>query len=374
MLKRLVITLMAIGAIFVGIFGWKARMDKKAEAMMKAPRPAVAVTATSAKEETWRPVLDAVGSLRAVAGVHVTSELAGKVVGIHFESGQAVKKGDLLVQLNDAPERALREQYRAAMSLAELELARAERLVVSRAISVQDRDRSKSARDQARAQMTAQEAVIAQKAIRAPFSGILGIRLVDLGQYVNPGSEVVTLQALDPIYADYALPQQELPHVHVGQAVSVRVDAYPGKSFPGKITAINPEVNPATRNFSLRATLDNPNLLLRPGMFAHASTALEEREKVITLPQAAVTFSPYGSTIFVLEEKETPEGKKAMVAGMRFVIPGEARGDQVEIKKGVKPGEMVVTSGQMKLRQGTVVTINNEVAPSDSPNPQVPEG
>jgi membrane fusion protein (multidrug efflux system) len=373
MAKRAIITLLAIGVIFVIIFGWKRFMDQQITKALSRPRPPVAVSTTTAKKEVWSPTLKAVGSLRAISGVRVTTELAGKVVGLHFESGQKVQKGALLVQLNDAPEQAMREQLKAALSLAAIELQRAERLVQKHAISEQQRDQAQSTYDQTKAQLLNQESIIAMKAIRAPFSGFIGLRLVDLGQYLNPGNEVATLQTLDPIYVDFTLPQQYLANVHDGQPITIVVDAYPGEQFPGKISAINPEVDAATRNFSVRATLSNADLKLRPGMFSDVFVDLKAKEDVITLPQAAVTFSPYGSTIYVVQEEKQEDGSTALVAAMRFVTPGQTRGDQVEILKGVKAGEVVVTAGQMKLQQGSKVTISNTIKPSENPNPQVPE-
>ena len=373
MARRAIITLVIIGLIFGVIFGYKRFVDQQIGKALSRPRPPVAVSTTTARKEVWSPSLKAVGSLRAVSGVRVTTELPGKVVGLHFESGQKVQKGDLLVQLNDAPERAMREQLKAALSLATIDLQRAERLVKTHAISEQQRDQAQSTFDQTKAQLLNQEAIIAMKAIRAPFSGFIGLRLVDLGQYLNPGNEVATLQTLDPIYVDFALPQQHLAKVHDDQPVTVVVDAYPGEQFPGKISAIDPEIDSATRNFALRATLPNPDLKLRPGMFSDVLVDLKAKEDVITLPQAAVTFSPYGSTIYVVQEEKQENGSTALVATMRFVTPGDTRGDQVEILKGVKAGEVVVTAGQMKLQQGSKLTINNTIKPSESPNPQVPE-
>jgi membrane fusion protein (multidrug efflux system) len=227
---------------------------------------------------------------------------------LHFQSGQKLNKGDLLVQLNDAPERAMREQLRAALSLAQIELQRAERLVKSHAISEQQRDQAQSTYDQTKAQLLNQEAIIAMKAIRAPFSGFIGLRLVGLGQYLNPGNEVATLQTLDPIYVDFTLPQRFLAQSHENQDITLTVDAYPCVHFPGKISAINPEVDAATRNFALRATLPNTDLKLRPGMFGRVLIQLPAKVDVITLPQSAVTFSPYGSTAFVLKEEKREDG------------------------------------------------------------------
>jgi len=234
MAKRAIITLLAIGFIFVIIFGYKRFVDQQISKVLSRPRPPVAVSTTTAKKEVWSPTLKAVGSLRAISGVRVTTEMAGKVVGLYFESGQKVQKGDLLVQLNDAPERAMREQLKAALSLADIELQRAERLVQKHAISEQQRDQAKSTYDQTKAQLLNQEAIIAMKAIRAPFSGFIGLRLIDLGQYLNPGNEVATLQTLDPIYVDFTLPQQYLAKVHDGQPITIVVDAYPEEHFPGK--------------------------------------------------------------------------------------------------------------------------------------------
>jgi membrane fusion protein (multidrug efflux system) len=302
----------------------------------------------------------------------VTTELAGQVVGIHFDSGQAARKGQLLVQLNDAVEQAELRRLEAQLILDRISLERSLRLVKSHAIPQSQVDMDQSHFDQTNAQIANQKALIAKKAIRAPFDGMLGIRQVDLGQYLAPGTAVVPLQALNPIYVDFALPQQTLPLVAVDQKVQVTTDAFPGQDFEGKIEAINPEVDVETRNYMIRALLSNEKHILHPGLFAEVTVRLPETRQIVTVPQTAVTYNPYGEFVYVVEEEQSAGGANQRVARQRFVKVGERRGDQVAIMHGIKPGEQVVVAGQVKLKEGSVVQINNSVLPSNNPQPSLP--
>lgn len=370
---RMFIALGLMGGLLFGVAHFKGlRKDMIQQVMAKMAQQPTIVAALPAEESTWEARLQAVGSLRAIQGVDVTTELAGQVVGIHFDSGQAARKGQLLVQLNDAVEQAELRRLEAQLILDRISLERSLRLVKSHAIPQSRVDTDQSHFDQTNAQIANQKALIAKKAIRAPFDGMLGIRQVDLGQYLAPGTAVVTLQALQPIYVDFALPQQTLPIVAVGQKVRVTTDAFPGQDFEGKIEAINPEVDTATRNYMIRALLHNEKLVLRPGLFAEVTVRLPQTRQIVTVPQTAIAYNPYGELVFVVEEQQTKGGAKELVAKQRFVKVGERRGDQVAVLRGIKPGEQVVVAGQIKLKEGSVVQINNTVLPPNDPQPKLP--
>ena len=373
LMVRMLIALALMGGLLFSVAYFKGlRKDMIQQTMAKMAQQPTIVAALPAEESTWEARLQAVGSLRAIQGVNVTTELAGQVVGIYFESGQPAKKGQLLVQLNDAVEQAELRRLEAQLILDRISLERSLRLVKSHAIPQSQVDTDQSHFDQTNAQIANQKALIAKKAIRAPFDGMLGIRQVDLGQYLAPGTAVVTLQALHPIYVDFALPQQTMPLVATGQKVHVTTDAFPGQGFEGKIEAINPEVDTATRNYMIRALLSNEKLVLRPGLFAEVTVRLPQTRQIVTVPQTAITYNPYGELVFVVEEQQTKEGTKQLIAKQRFVKVGERRGDQVAVMSGLKPGEQVVVAGQVKLKEGSVVQINNAVLPSNNPQPSLP--
>lgn len=329
------------------------------------------VSATKATLEDWQPQLDAVGSLRAVKGVDISNELAGMVDQIRFNSGDDVKEGDLLITLRSEDDAAKLASLQAAEKLAEINFNRDKKQLSAQAVSeaVVDADAAQLA--STRAQVTEQKAIVDKKSIHAPFAGHLGIRNIDVGQYLNPGTAIVTLQQLDPIYLDFYLPQQSLAQVQTGQVIHAHSDTYPGRSFEGKIIAINPKVDTATRNVQIRAEIPNPGRALLPGMYATASINAGETARMLTLPQTAITYNPYGNTVFILDEKgKDDKGNPQLEAHQTFVNVGETRGDQVQITKGLKEGDMVVTSGQMKLQNGTQVLIDNSLAPKDDENPQ----
>ena len=331
--------------------------------------PPESVTTMVATEEEWSPVLRAVGSTAAVQGVTVSTDLPGIVQRIDFESGQSVKAGDLLVQLDVSQEQAQLNSADAQMRLAAANLKRQENLLKSRVSSQADFDTAKAEYDKAVARVQEVKALMDKKTIRAPFSGVLGIRLVNLGQYLQNGAQVAPLQALDPIYVNFWLPQQHLEEVSAGQAVRVRVDGLSNVDFAGKINAVDAVVDEATRNVRVQATLANPNGLLRPGMFVSAEVPLPERRRHVILPGTSVQFAPYGNTVYVVEEMQNPEGKAYKGVRQQVVKVGETRGDRVAIVSGLKPGEEVVTSGVFKLRQGSAVEVNNSIQPSDSETP-----
>jgi membrane fusion protein (multidrug efflux system) len=373
MAKRMILMLLAMGLLVGGILGYKLfgrYMMNKIMAAQKPPPAAVSIT--EARELTWEPTLHAVGSFAAVQGIVVNAQLDGAITRVAFESGATVKAGDLLVQQDIAAEEAQLASAEAAAVLARLSLDRAKELRAQSTNAQADLDTATAAFQQTQANVTATRVVIDKKTIRAPFDGRLGIRQVSLGQFLRSGAAVVALQMLDPIYINFALPQQEVAHVAVGQLLRVSVDAYPGEVFAGTVNALNPNVDDATRNFQIQATLKNPDGRLRPGMFGSVEVQLPAVAKVITLPLSAIVYNPYGNAIYVVEGQGKAGGE--LTVRQQFVQTGATRGDQVAVTKGVKPGDVVVTAGQLKLRNGGSVVINNKVLPSDSaiPTPDHP--
>ena len=375
MTKRMVIMLIIIGVIFGGIFGYlgfRSYMMKKY--MSSAAAPAVTVSAVTAVTGEWQPQISAVGSLRAVRGVEVANEIAGLVQSVHFKSGDSVAAGQLLVQLNADSDIAQLQTLTAARELSQSIYERNKQQFLAQAISKASLDADASDLKVKQAQVAQQEAIVSKRTIRAPFAGRLGISLVNPGQYLNPGDKIVTLQALDSIYVDFYLPQQELSRVSSGQAVVVSTDTYPDKKFNGKISAINPKVDPQTRNVQIEARIANPRHELLPGMYATIKIQAGAAKRYLTIPRTAVTFNPYGENIYIVEEKgATKDGKPSLFVRQTFVTLGPARGDQVAILKGVKEGERIVTSGQLKLKSGSPVVINNQVQPASDANPSPAE-
>jgi membrane fusion protein (multidrug efflux system) len=361
--------LLAMALIIGGILGYKLfgrYMMARAMAEQKPP-PAVVSTA-KARELTWQPTLHAVGSFAAVQGVVVSAQLDGAVTQIAFESGAPVKEGDLLVQQDISTEQAQLAGAEAAAALTRLSFDRAKELRTQGTNTQADLDTATAAFQQAQANVAVIKAAIGKKTICAPFAGRLGIRQVNLGEFLRSGAAIVPLQALDPVYLDFALPQQQAARIDVGQPVRVTVDAYPDEVFTGTVNALNPNVDDATRNFQVQATLKNAEGKLRPGMFSSVEVQLPVAEKVITVPLSAIVYNPYGNGVYVVEkpEKDGP----GLVVRQQFVQTGATRGDQVAITKGVKAGDIVVTAGQLKLRNGASIVVNNTIVPSDSATPQ----
>ncbi len=356
MVKRLIFVLVGLAILFGGIFGWKFFQMGQMAARMSAPQPPAVIAADSVQRETWQPNLSAVGSLVATQGVFIANEIAGLVKSIHFESGQQVAAGDLLVQLDDDVDRAELAGLVAAQRLAELTYERAARLVKEKSVSRSDYDQAKAALDGAAALVHSKQASIRKKAIRAPFAGELGIRSVDLGQYLAPGSQIVSLQSLDPIFVDFSLPERDLAQVALGQTVDVAVQAYPEQRFSGVISAVSPRIDAGTRSVKIRATLANTEQRLRPGMFAQVRTMLPARVDVLTLPERAITYNPYGNSVFVIEEKDDQ-----LLVQRRQVETGELRAGRIEILQGLEEGDRVVSAGHNKLRNGQSVQIDNSV-------------
>jgi membrane fusion protein (multidrug efflux system) len=367
----MLLMLVLVGLVFGGIFGFqafKAHMIRKFMAAQGLPPQTVSTTKAAYAE--WQPRFDAVGTLRAVRGADLAPEIAGIVTAIHFKSGDEVKAGAPLVDLNAAQEIAQLQALEAAAQLAGVNYARDSEQLKVKAVSQAVVDTDAANLKSARAQVADQQALIDKKRIRAPFAGRLGIRAIDLGQYVSPGTKLVTLQALDPILVDFSVPQSLLGRIAAGQDVSAKSDAFPGLRFDGKVLAIDAKVDPATRNVTVRASLHNPQHRLLPGMFATVEVHTGAAQRFLTLPQTAISYNPYGDTVYVVEEKgKGPEGKPRLVAQQRFVTTGATRGDQVAVLSGIKEGDTVVTAGQIKLRNGSPVVINNALQPLNNPAP-----
>ncbi len=381
MAKRMILMLVVMFAVLGVIFGsWAYKGIKMGKMMAAMKPPAVTVSAIEASEETWQPTIHAVGSLAAVHGVTLANELSGVVDKIAFESGSTVEKGALLVHLDTFSEEAELRSLQATVALSRQTLERAKQLREANVNAQSDLDSATSQYDQAVANADYLRSTIAKKNITAPFGGRVGIRQVDLGQFIPAGKSIVSLQALDPIYVNFTLPQQEVKTIKTGQKILVMVDTYPGETFSGEITAFDVKLDDATRSLQIQATLANADERLRPGMFASVDVLLPQQEKTITLPQTAIIYNPYGNAVYVVEQAQGKDGKPLadatgkpqLVARQQFVTIGTTRGDQVSIVSGVKLGDMIVTSGQLKLRNGAGVVIDNQVPVSNSPAPTPP--
>ena len=370
MIKRMVIMLIVIGLILGGIFGFQAfknRMIAAYLANLKAPSQTVS-TITAAMSP-WQTTLQSTGSFNAVQGASLSAQVQGIVQKIGFQDGQDVKNGDLIVQLLADQQIATLQQYQASAANAQIAYDRDSKLIKANTIAQSQVDSDLATWKAAQAQVASQQALIDQYSIRAPFDGHLGVRLVSLGQYLAAGTAVVTLQSLDPIQFDFSMPQQALSQLKVGQAVTATVDAYGNQTFDGKITAISPLVDSQSRNLTIRATFANPDRKLLPGMFGDVSVVVGEPQNYISLPQTAVTINPYGNVVYIVADKGNgSDGKPQLVANQKFVTTGQARGDQIAVTKGLNAGEVVVTSGQLKLNNGSPVIVNNAVQPSNDPN------
>lgn len=380
--KRMILMLVAALLIFGGVFGVKAVMNAGMNQFMdNMPQPASAVTAAIATKQRWSDDAEAVGTFVAINGTDVTTEAGGVVRSIEFEPGQPVRAGDVLVRLNTANEQATLKSLEAAARLASVQSNRWASLAKDQLVSKDEAQQRATNAATAQAQVDAQRALIAQKTIRAPFSGVLGIRKVNLGQFVSPGSPIVSLQQLDPIYLDFTLPEQQIGKVVEGTTIRARVDAIPGETFEGRITAVEPAVDPDTRNFTAQATLQNPDDALRPGTFAHVGFDLGGERDVVVIPQTAVSFNPYGNAVFVISKTRRKEGETDMqgkpltgdkfIVTQRFIKTGATRGDLVAVVDGLKPGERVATSGLLKLRNDAEVTIDETAKSAASADPDI---
>ena len=377
MFLRILLVLLFLAAMIGGLAFMKFQQIQGEMAMSSQPMPPSSVSAVEVEAMSWQPRLNAIGNVQAVQGVMVNNQVAGQVERILFESGDMVTAGQALVQLDTEVDEADLAGLVASLDLSETQLKRNQKLLKDRAVSQGDFDEISAQVSQAKAQVQSKQALIEKKTLRAPFDGQLGIRRVNLGQFLAAGSAIAELEALDPVYVDYSLPERHLAKLSPNQAVQIRVSAYPDRVFDGRITAISPAVDRQTRNVRIRALFQNPDRLLRPGMFAKVETLLPRKDRVMTLPRQAVTFNTYGDAVFVIEEqapKETGDQAQAgdqaeagaqprLVAQRRQIDTGDVRGDQVEVLDGLSEGERVVSAGQVKLRNGVeVVIVDDPVA------------
>ncbi len=374
MIKRLIIMLVAVGLVLGAVYGFQMLKTKLiAKALSDYAAAPQTVSTIKVAPQSWQPTLKAVGTLRASQGVDVSPEIPGIVETIAFESGQEVAAGTILLQLqvNDGPSRL--RQLQAMADLAEVTYQRDLRQFRDKVVSQATVDADLANLKSARAQVDAQQALLDEKVVRAPFAGRLGIRQVDRGQYLNPGTAIVTLQALDPMYVDFFMPQQALGQLALRQPVTVAVDAFPGQSFTGAISAINARVDTGTRNVQVRAAIGNPKSVLLPGMYATVEVVTGAPQSLLTIPQAAITFNAYGSTVYVLEDHgKDAAGKTKLLVHQAFIKTGATRGDQIVVLSGLTEGQSIVTAGQLKLFNDAAVVINNSVQPSNSATPTLP--
>jgi membrane fusion protein, multidrug efflux system len=368
--KPVIIAIALLIGICALVFGIKVLQIGK---MMGTPMvmPPTTVSSAVAKEEDWAPTLSAIGSVSAVQGAVVSTELGGVVAEVDFQNGGVAKKGDVLMRLDVSQEEALLRSAEAEAELARSDLERSRGLAVKKVISKAESDAAESKFNRLNAVVDQMRSSITKKTVVAPFDGQLGIRQVNVGQMINSGQQVVQLTALDKVYVDFALPQQTLPQLATGYETRVHADVLPGHDFKGNVTAINSMVDAVTRNIGVQATLENPDHALRPGMFVKVDVVLPQKSKTLVIPGSAVSYAPYGNSVFVIEKKKDPKtGKESESLRQAFVRIGEARGDFVAVTEGLKPGETVVSTGVFKLRNGMAVTINNDLAPKPELNPK----
>jgi membrane fusion protein (multidrug efflux system) len=369
--KRILLALIGLVILIAILGGIKAlQIGAMVDQGKKFVPPPETVTSSIVKADSWETALTAIGTLNAVQGVTVASELPGKVVNIAFEAGNAVKKGDVLIKQDTSSEEAQLPGALAQVNLTRLNLERAEQLLAKGMIARVDRDNAVANADQAKALADNIRATISKKTVRAPFSGHLGIRQVNLGQLLREGDPIVTLQSLDPIYVDFTLPQQQFSMVHRGHSVRVTSDALPGVNIEGRVTAISPEVDADTRNIKVEATVNNKGQKLRPGMFVNVRVGLPAKQAVLAIPATAVLYAPFGDSVFVIEEaKKVKDGKDVKVLRQQFIRLGQKQGDFVAVTSGLKEGENIVSTGVFKLRNGQSVVIDNKLAPDFQKTP-----
>ena len=367
---KIVFALVVVLIVFGGLAGVKTLQIRKMMAAGQAfVPPPESVSSAVARQEKWQETLDAIGSITAVQGVNITPEAAGTVSEIAFVSGAVVATGDLLVRLDTSSEEAQLRSLEAQANLARINAERARQLRADNTVSQSELDTAEATLKQYQANADAIRAAIEKKTIRAPFAGRLGIRLVNLGEYLDTGKPIVSLQSLSPVYADFSLPQQELARLKTGMRVRVTTDTYPDKKFEGDLTAINPDLDPSTRSVRLQATLDNPEQFLRPGMFARVQVLLPSEQTVLAVPAPSVLSAPYGDSVYVIEPGTNGAGA-GLVVRQQFIRTGRALGDFVSVETGLKTGERVVSSGLFKLRNGMSVVENNAIAPATAEAPR----
>jgi membrane fusion protein, multidrug efflux system len=371
MAKRLILTLVAIVAVLGGLGFVKFRQVETAIAQGAAfQMPPTAVTTVVTRRETWPSTLTVIGTAAAIQGVTVSADLPGTIDKIHFESGQWVREGDILVELDTRQERAQLANMEAQRDLAGINYGRAQELVKAGVISHSEYDNASAQQKATEAQVGDIKAAIARKTIHAPFTGLLGIRQVSLGQYLAAGQAIVSLQSVDPIYVNFGVPQQDATQMRPGRVLRVTNGNLKGMAFSGKITALDSVINEQTRNIQVQATLANKGNKLRPGMFVQVELPIGEARQVVPLPASAINYAPYGDSVYVVTEMKDAKGNKYRGARQQVVKIEGSRGDQVAITSGLNPGDEVVSSGVFRLRNGAPVLVNNSVKPNNSPNPK----
>jgi membrane fusion protein (multidrug efflux system) len=372
MIRKISLAVFVVLLVLGGLAGVKALQIKKLMDSGKSyAEPPESVSSVVVREEKWQDTLTAIGSVMAVQGVTVSSEIPGIIRGISFESGAVVSQGDLLVRLDTSLEEAQLRALKAQEELAQLNLNRERTLHSQNMVSQAELDAAESTLKQTQGNADAIRATIEKKTIRAPFAGRLGIRLVNLGQYIDTGKPIVSLQSLTPIYADFSLPQQELARLKTGMRVRVTTDTYPDRQFEGTLTAINPDLDQSTRSVGLQATFTNSDQLLRPGMFARVEVLLPEEQPVVVIPATSVLSAPYGDSVYVIESKPGKDNAKSGLAvRQQFIRTGRTRGDFVSVGSGLKVGERIVSAGIFKLRNGMAVTENNSLSPKNEAAPR----
>lgn len=373
MKKPMIIMLLALLILFGGIFIYKGIVSWfMAKFFASEENPVITVSTAKVGYSSWQPELKSVGSVRAIQGVNVTAQLGGMIQQIYFTPGTFVEKGTLLVQQNADPDIAQLHALQANEKLAQITYTRDSAQFKVNAVSKQQVDSDFQTLKSDQAQVAQQQATVDKLTIRAPFAGYLGISKVNPGQYLNPGDTVVTLQSLDPIYVDFYLPQQALAQLHMGQIVTMTTDTYKNQKFQGKITTISPLVDTSTRNVEVEATVDNSKSLLTPGMFGYVTVEAGKAQQYLTVPQSAITFNPYGDIVYLVKEKgKDKDNKPVLYVTQAFVETGETRGDQVTITSGLSENQLIVTSGQLKLKNDSLISINNTVQPPNNPAPAV---
>lgn len=372
MSKKMIIMLIAVVLFFGSIFLYKLITGLIIKHKMQEKTHIVSVSAMTVAYSKWQPKLTSTVTLRAIDGVNVTTELAGMVQTIYFTPGKDVKKNELMVQLNADNDIALLNSLKANAELAKITYQRDKSQYAIHAVSKQILDNDFGTMKSLEAQVTQQAAIVEKKSIKAPFDGRLGIMLIDPGQFLNPGDGVASLQRLDPLYADFFLPQQALGQIKVGQEVIITTDAFPKNIYKGKITTINPEVDVASRNVEVEATIANPNKQLLPGMFGDVDIIIDKPASFLTVPQTAITYNSFGEIVYIIKAQgEDKNHQPVLTVKQHFVKTGDTRGEQIQILKGLKEGDRIVTSGQLKLKNNSQIAINNTIQPSNSPNPQL---
>lgn len=367
MIKRLLIAILSFALVALSLGAVKVAQIKGSGA---PPLPITAVSTMDARKEMWNPTISGIGTIAPIQGVSLGTETEGTVTKIGFENGQLVHAGDVLIELDASVEQSQLKASEAQLELAKLSFERANELVKKNTISQAEVDQATAQRNQAQANVDALKAMIDKKAIRAPFDGRVGIRAVNLGQFVTRGQPLVAVQKLDQLYVNFTLPERDLPKLQVGEKMIITVDAFPDRTFEGKLTAISPEVNAATRNLSVQGLLDNPEELLRAGMFARVSLELPKGESLVVVPATSVSYAAYGNSVFIVEKMKKPDGTEYLGVRQQFVKLGDKRGDMVAILEGVKEGEKVVSAGVFKLRNALPVVENNTVQPSANTAPK----